>query len=148
MPYETDAQGILRSICYNIAPLQLGLFGVILTPTNAQALAKAGWTRKSVKDYIVENARAPRDHLQNFISSTRSHWSAEENPQEMISIFKNNLREIDQADPVQLYVVGGFGSWLGLASGGRITTEKIELPANWNTLVSKFKDSVPNYVFY
>ena len=48
----------------------------------------------------------------------------------------------------QLYVVGGFGSWMGMICGGAIATEKIELPANWGKLVEKYKDFVPTYVVY
>jgi len=50
--------------------------------------------------------------------------------------------------PIRIYVVGGFGSWLGLIAGGGLATEKVELPANWDKLVAKYKDIVPTYVMY
>ncbi len=63
MPYVIDDIGILKSICYNAAPLHIGIFGVLLTPSNAKALASKGWSKKAIKEYIIKNAIAPRDHL-------------------------------------------------------------------------------------
>ena len=50
-------------------------------------------------------------------------------------------------------VAGGPGAWFGLhksVGGGTLANEfvaqKIQLPKNWNALVEKYKDIVPNYV--
>ena len=143
-PYVTDDVGILKSICYNAAPLNMGIFGVLLTPSNAKALASRGWSKKAVKEYIIKNATAPRDHMSSYYSLTPAERE-KENPQDRLPIFQASPRE---PDPVQIYVVGGFGAHIGMVSGGRIATEKIELPAKWDKLVAKYKDMVPSYVRY
>lgn len=144
MPYVIDDMGILKSICYNTAPLHMGMFGVLLTPTNAKALASRGWTKKAIKEYIIQNALAPRDHLQSYYSLPPDQ-KMKQNPQDMLPLFQVSSRE---PDPIQIYVVGGFGSWMGMISGGSIATEKIELPAGWDKLVAKYKDMVPRYIRY
>jgi hypothetical protein len=144
MPYGTDDKGILKSIIYNAPPLHMGIFGVLLTPTNAKALASRGWTKKAVKEYILENARVPRERHQSFFIQSQNERETQ-NPQEPLPIFQVSLTE---REPIQLYVVGGFGSWMGLVSGGTISTEKIELPVKWNKLVEKYKDVVPSYLMY
>jgi hypothetical protein len=144
MPYGTDDIGILKSILYNAPPLHMGIFGVLLTPTNAQALASRGWTKKTVKEYILENARVPRERHQSFFAEPQAE-KEKQNPQDSLPIFRVSPTE---PDPIQLYVVGGFGSWIGLLCGGTISTEKIELPANWNELVEKYREVVPTYAMY
>ena len=141
MPYGTDDKGILTTILYNTMPLRMGIFGILLTPTNAKALASKGWTKKDIKAYIMENARVPRDRHPRY-------WAGDEDrgdSQESFPMFISSPRE---PDPIRIYVVGGFGSWLGLIAGGGIATEKVELPANWDKLVAKYKDIVPTYVMY
>jgi hypothetical protein len=52
---------------------------------------------------------------------------------------------------VQIIVAGGPGPcWIGLlkAFGGKGVTEKVELPANWDKLVEKYRDMVPIYARY
>ena len=41
------------------------------------------------------------------------------------------------------------GLMVGLATGAiGWLTKKVELPSNWDKLVAKYKDFVPNYVMY
>jgi hypothetical protein len=144
MPYGTDDTGILKSIIYNAPPLHMGIFGVLLTPTNAKALASRGWTKKKVKEYIIQNALVPRDRHQSFFIQEQNRQDRQ-SPQDLVPIFEAGAME---KDPIQLLVVGGFGSWMGMVSGGTISTEKIELPANWSKLVEKYRDIVPAYGMY
>jgi hypothetical protein len=148
MPYGTDDKGLLRTMIYNITPLRMGLTGIILTPVNAQALAKRGWSKKSIKDYVVENAQVPWSHHSGFYAPIFE--TGEELPvrkaDEPVPIIRKSQR---MPEPVQIYVFGGMGSWVGIVSGGGdLSTEKVELPANWDKLVKKYKDVVPNYVRY
>ena len=149
IPYNTDDRGILATIIYNAQPSRIGIFGILLTPTNAKALASRGWSKRDIKSYIVENTRIPWDHSQGYFTGTEELFSAGSrapvNPRDTVPIIR--VSPIDP-DPVQIYVVGGFGSWMGLMSGGRITTEKIELPPDWDNLVKKYKDIVPSYLMY
>jgi hypothetical protein len=147
MPYNTDDRGILASIIYNTPSLRMGVFSVLLTPTNANALASRGWSKKDIKSYIIENARVPFERSQGYwvtggdLRSRRAPIS----PNDTVPIFRVSPGD---NDAIQLLVVGGFGSWMGLTGGGRITTEKIELPADWDRLVKKYQDLVPNYFMY
>ena len=105
MPYVIDDLGILKGICYNAAPLHMGIFGVLLTPSNAKALASRGWSKKAIKEYIIKNATAPRDHMSSYYSLSPGE-RAKQNPQDRLPIFQVSPRE---PDPVQIYVLGGFG---------------------------------------
>ena len=56
-------------------------------------------------------------------------------------------------DWIRILVAGGAGNFIGLHTGGWVegmewATEKIELPVNWNKLVKKYKNIVPNYARY
>jgi hypothetical protein len=139
--YGTDDRGLLSTIIYNIVPGLMGGISLILTPTNARSLASRGWTKKAIKDYIVENARAPRDHFARYYGGAEDKGK----PQESVPIFTLSPR---QPDPIRIYVFGGMSSWTGLLSGGSGVTEKIELPTNWNKLVAQYKNIVPTYARY
>ena len=139
--YSTDDKGLLRTVVYNMVPGGMGPLYLMLTPTNARSLAKKGWTKKDIKDYIVENARLPRDHFARFYGGGEDKGD----PQESIPII--NLPP-GRPNPIQILVVGGMGSWVGLLSGGQTVIEKIELPANWDKLVAKYKNVVPTYARY
>jgi hypothetical protein len=144
MPYGTDDAGILKSIIYNAPPLHMGIFGVLLTPTNAKALASRGWTKKTVKAYILEHAIVPLERHQSYYAASQAEREKQD-PQDLLPIFQATPME---REPVQLYVVGGFGSWMGMVCGGTISTEKIELPAGWSKLVERYRDIAPSYMMY
>ncbi|MCX7912895.1 MAG: hypothetical protein N2506_08080, partial [Dehalococcoidales bacterium] len=63
MPFGTDAKGILATIVGSLTPARMGTLGIILTPTNAAALAGAGWTRQKIKEFIVEHAIVPEGYF-------------------------------------------------------------------------------------
>ncbi len=139
--YSTDDKGLLSTVVYNIAPGLMGGLGLILTPTNARSLASRGWTKKDIKDYIVENARAPRNHFARYYGGAEDKG----NPQDSVPIFTLSPR---QPEPIRIYVFGGMSSWIGLLSGLHFVTKKVDLPANWTKLVEKYKNVVPTYVKY
>jgi len=138
--YATDDKGLLSTVVYNMVPGGMGPLYLMLTPTNARSLAKKGWTKKDIKDYIVENARIPRGHSARFYGG-----GDQGDPQEFIPII---TLPPGRPNPIQIFVVGGMGSWVGLLSGGQRVTEKIELPANWDKLVAKYRNVVPTYARY
>jgi hypothetical protein len=50
---------------------------------------------------------------------------------------------------MKVFVTGGTGGDVNWLQGvGRWTAKKIVLPANWDTLVKKYRDIVPNYALY
>jgi hypothetical protein len=144
-PYGTDDQGLLKSIVYNIIPIRMGIQGVILTPNNAAALAKAGMTKRDIKEYVMQNSTVDWERYDKHSPDYKAP-SAKPAGQDLFRIVAPTRRA---PDPVQILVFGGYGSWLGLTNGGPdITLAKAELPANWDKLVKKYKDVVPAYAGY
>jgi hypothetical protein len=148
VPYGTDDKGLMTTVVTSITQGRMGLFALILTPTNAKSLASRGWTKKKIKDYIIENARFTVDYYSKF--SGGDGWLlSKDGPTDQRDshvIFRITQRE---PEPVQVYVFGGFGSWIGFLQGGpQPIIKKVELPANWNQLVAKYKNIVPSYVRY
>jgi hypothetical protein len=148
VPYGTDADGLLKTMIYNLTPCRMGLTGYILTPTNAASLAKKGWTKKSIKEWVIQNAKMPYDHDARFYGSAfdTAQKKLDLKATDMVPVIMVSQRS---PDPVQIYVFGGMGSWIGITSGGGdIRTEKAELPVAWGKLVKKYKDLVPSYFRY
>ena len=151
---------ILRNTCAQIRPTGgIGGSGLVLTPGAAKMLADAGWTKEQFHAYIVEYARQP---------AYLRRWK---NPIEWVGLEKGNVQAKlgDTAkflDPmasmplfifpetVRIIVAGGTKdeAWVVSFSGGGDyggwVTKKIELPANWDKLVKKYKDLVPTYARY
>jgi len=148
MPFGTDDKGILATIVGGVVPARMGSFAVLLTPTNAKSLADRGWTKKAVKEYIVKNTVIPVDYFSRLGLKTEGPFDRGNvtNPSFGPQIFHITPRD---PDPVQVFVFGGFGSWMGFIQGGPPPiTRKVELPKNWAQLVKKYRNMVPNYVRY
>jgi hypothetical protein len=140
-PYRSDDEGILRAIVNNAHHGQR--MTLILPPPHASALARAGWTKKDVKEFISEYARQS-----NMMAATTT-------------LFKGRI-PVNISDTVRIYrdpeyikiiVAGGPGAFIGHVVGGgatpgRKTTEKIQLPAKWGQLVEKYRNLVPTYIRY
>jgi hypothetical protein len=141
MPFGTDAEGILATVIGNIMPARMGQFILLLTPTHARTLAGAGWTKKALKEYIVKNSIVPEGYFEKLgLDGSKA------GPGGTRDIFRPDPRD---PDPVQVYVYGGFGSWMGFAQGGPLpVTRKAVLPKDWDNLVKKYKNIVPNYLRY
>jgi hypothetical protein len=150
VPYGTDDKGILTTIVTNVTQARMGLFAVLLTPAHVKSLASRGWTKKSVREYIMKNARLAVDYYSQFGAggSTPGAPYIKEGSDEADShvIFRSTDWD---PEPVQIYCVGGFGSWMGFLQGGpRPVTVKAELPKGWDKLVAKYRNIVPSYVRY
>jgi len=148
MPFGTDDKGILATIVGSIVPARMGSFAVLLTPTNAGSLANGGWSKKAVKDYIVENTIVPDDYFSRLGLKADKPFDRGNvtGPGRGPKIFYPNPRD---PDPARVFVFGGFGSWMGFIQGGPPPiTRKVELPANWAQLIKKYKNVVPTYARY
>jgi hypothetical protein len=148
VPFGTDDKGILGTVINSITPARMGVFGLVLTPAHAKSLADSGWTKKKIKEYIIENAHVPMDQLKQFGPGVRGSIFIDisEDQGDSFSIFRITQRD---PEPVQVYVFGGFGSWMGFLQGGpQPVMKKAELPGNWDTLVAQYKNIVPSYVRY
>jgi hypothetical protein len=124
MPVNTDAESLMQTIAEGLFPSTAGQSwtNVLLLPIHARTLADAGWSKKDMADYI--NLHARPGVAGDFVSPT------------------------DGKGDIRIIVCGGPGNWIVLTKGGRGLTKKIELPANWDKLVAKYKNLVPAYGRY
>jgi hypothetical protein len=154
-----NAKEILRNICHQIMPTGgIGGSAIIMTPAAAKLLAADSWTKKQVHSYIVEFARMPAyarrwmDPIQWYgfeRAGVVAKWGEAENVDPLASmplfIFPETVKIIvaggtlDEAWVVSYSGGGDYGGWV---------TKKIELPADWDKLVKKYKDIVPTYARY
>jgi hypothetical protein len=121
----TDDKGILSAVAQSVIGEGNAAFYLIIPPQYARTLADAGWTKKKIEDF--------------FVTAMPGRSDAEGGP--------NSYR----TRGVHIIVAGGPGPcWMGLlkAFGGKGVTQKIELPANWDKLVKKYKDIIPTYARY
>jgi hypothetical protein len=148
MPFYTDAKGILATVIGGLTPLRQGSLALLLTPNNAASLASAGWSKQAVIDFIIEKADVREGYythlgLPEGVVFDRGNVTG---PGTGPKLFYPSQRD---PEPVQVFVFGGFGSWMGFLQGGPSPiTKKAELPKNWAQLVKKYKNVVPNYLRY
>jgi hypothetical protein len=121
VPRGTDDRGILDTIKDRLGPYWRQVT-VLICPSHAATLAEAGWTTQSLIDEIKQF----RPEHQNV-----------------------GIGRLSGPDSVRIVVAGGPGAWIGLSQGvGRWVSRPIELPSNWDKLVRKYRDYVPNYLRY
>jgi hypothetical protein len=150
MPFSTDDKGILATIVGSVVPARQGAFAVLLTPNNARALAEGGFSRQSVKEFIIKNTVVPEGYYKRLGLDDSKPFDRGNvviaNTAEKNAIFNTSPRF---PDPVQVFVLGGFGSWMGFLQGGpEPMTMKVELPKDWAQLVKKYKNVVPTSARY
>jgi hypothetical protein len=148
-PYGSDAEGILRAVADHI--IRSMHYTIIFTPPHAKNLAREGWTKEDIKGFISEYARIPGSHFNNIpiIGGGRP------------GLYKGKIsaRDTDTVALIRdlrfirIMVGGGPGAFIAHTVGGGATpgkkqTQKIELPANWDKLVKKYKNIVPAYAKY
>ena len=152
MSYGSDDKGILSSVIYNIIPGVRGLFCFLLNPSHAKALASKGWSKKEIANFISEFANVPAYRNWEYWGAPKvpQKWRLATNPMDPIRILNN-------PDWIRVIVTGGPGNHIGLLTGGGAAakgeapggfdwvTKKVELPANWSTLVGKYTNLVPIY---
>jgi hypothetical protein len=148
LPFGTDDRGILATVLNSITPARMGLFALLLTPAHARSLASRGWTKRAIKDHIIENARIPAELLSEFGAvdggfADRRITASQGDPLAMFHLTPRT------PEPVQIYVFGGAGSWMGFLQGGPPPViKKVVLPANWDRMVAKYQKIIPTYVRY
>ena len=148
LSYKASAEGALDTIINTIPPSSGGMMVAMVNPTYAEYLADAGWTKQKIAQFVKENARCPAD----------KHWYHTINilPDELKPFIENKESVwplILGDDQISIIVSGKNSSYIALALGPflpyeRFVTKKVELPANWEKLVRKYKDIKPTYVRY
>lgn len=119
----------------------------ILCPEFANLLAKDGWTKKKLLDYIFEYNRQPASSIPLRWLKGNNHlpenFTLPMDPQESCRSFWTQDH--------MLLMVGGEGLGAGLLGGGDHggpACVKIELPEKWSELVKQYEDMVPHYQDY
>jgi hypothetical protein len=131
IPRDTNAKGFVETY----ASLNPGSMSCILiVPSHAKVLASEGWTKKKIKEFVLENSASPFPPVQG----------GQGTPIQPVTT---------GIDDLMIVVAGGPGAWIGLirSAGGwenSFVTKKIELPRNWDKLVAKYKNVVPTYSGY
>jgi hypothetical protein len=131
IPRDTNAKGFVETY----ASLNPGSMSCLLVvPSHARVLASEGWTKKRIKEFILENSAPPFPPVQGGQGTP-------------IQPTKTSI------DDLMIVVAGGPGAWIGLlrSAGGwdnSFVTRKIDLPRNWDKLVAKYKAIVSNYEGY
>jgi len=160
MGYGSDAKGILQRIIFH---LRRGQTTIIMNTQHAKALAEEGWTKREIAEFVTEYARVPAhshpmysqasptvETIQPEVPTIRASWQRMRppvNPNDSVRIIRN-------PDLIRIIVAGGpGGTGIAIANGGEgwvinWVTKKIELPANWDKLVAKYKNILPTYVRY
>jgi hypothetical protein len=139
VPKGTDAKGIAESMLA-MNPWSMSCFIVI--PSHAEILASEGWTKKSLKEFLLKGSENPMD----------SYRASQGDKTEARDILSKPPEAVD-TDSLMILVAGGPGAWTGLlrSVGGienEFVTVKINLPKNWDRLVKKYSNIVPNYARY
>jgi hypothetical protein len=131
IPRDTNAKGFVETY----ASLNPGSMSCLLVvPSHAKVLSGEGWTKRRVKEFVLENSAPPFPPVQGGQGTP-------------IQPTKASL------DDLMIVVAGGPGAWIGLlrSAGGwenSFVTRKIDLPRNWDKLVAKYKNIVPAYAGY
>jgi hypothetical protein len=131
IPRDTTAKGFVETY----ASMNPGSMSCLLVvPSHAKVLSSEGWTKKRIKEFILENSVSPFPPVQGGqgtpIQPTKPSF-----------------------DELMIVVAGGPGAWIGLlrSAGGwenNFVTRKIDLQRNWDKLVAKYKNVVPAFVGY
>jgi hypothetical protein len=131
IPRDTNAKGIVETFA-SMNPGSMSCLVVI--PSHARMLANEGWTKKKVKEFILQNSAPPFPPVQGGQGTPIQPTTP-------------------SIDDLMIVVAGGPGAWMGLlrSAGGwenSFVTKKIDLPRNWEKLVAKYKNLVPTYAGY
>lgn len=148
-PYSADAEGILRAVMDN---MPRGMrYTVIFTPPHAKNLAREGWTKGDIKEFISEFKRISGSQFNSMpvIGGFKPGlFKGRITPQET-----DTIPVIRNPEYIRIIVAGGPGAFIAHAVGGGATpgkkqTQKIELPENWDSLVARYKNVVPTFAKY
>ena len=121
VPRGTDDQGIIDTIRDRLGKSWRQVT-VLMCPSHAATLAESGWTPERLIEEI-QKTRPP--------------------------VPPNGIGRLSSSDGARVVVAGGPGAWIGLVLGvGRWVSRPIEVPANWDRLVRKYREYVPNYLRY
>jgi hypothetical protein len=143
---DGDSKGIIRG-------LMAGLTGpgvFTLEPGQAQILARDGWSKKDVKEFLCEYARIPAARSPSYTGRQVGAAPVQKIKQLAPLEPDETVRILRSPDLIKLVVAGGTHGAIGVFTGGlrKAIVKKVELPANWDKLVKKYSGIVPTYELY
>jgi hypothetical protein len=143
---DGDSKGIIRGMMAGLTGP--GVF--TLEPGQAQILARDGWTKKDVKEFLCEYARIPAAKSSAYTGRQTSAAPVQKIKQLAPLEPDETVRILRSPSMIKLVVAGGTHGAIGMFTGGLRGTiiKKAELPANWNKLVKKYSGVVPSYELY
>jgi hypothetical protein len=140
-----DIKGILNGMVNSLKTRTGWSPCLMISPIRAEALGKAGWTKKDVKVFLSENVILP------YLPESERAGLAREDSLVRQSPFNpgDPVRLLRNIEDIMIFIAGGDWPGAGAVITGRgKTTVKIELPANWNKLIARYKNLVPTYALY
>ena len=155
IPSQTNAEGIAASLSA-MGPRSLS--ALIVIPDHARIFSSEGWTKQRVREYIIQSAASSAAASAKRPASAKPAASGAATGANPVTPGAPAAKSARRGGPLAdedfiVVVAGGPGVWHGLhqSAGGfenSFVSKKIELPSNWDKLVAKYKNLVPNYVTY
>lgn len=158
MPYLAD--GVAKETGWEIAFTQGGLTHgtlrpvLIISPILAETIAKAGWSKKDVKQYLYDHARMAAWRVEEYaerwtefkigslkhqvmLGNLPRDFAESDNPQRMVPIVvdPDDFMVLVSGDPLRTNAYAfSHNGYLGFP-----TARKIELPGNWTERIASLK---------
>jgi hypothetical protein len=109
---------------------------LVLGPEHAQSIAKAGWSKRDVQQFVFERAVIPYETL----TALRRHID----PTKLVDTPKGKgVPMFARPDCLKVIVVGGPGKHSAYINSGhtkRVFTKKVVLPKDWASLVDRYRE--------
>jgi hypothetical protein len=110
---------------------------LVLCPEHADSIAKRGWTKRDVQQFLFEKSKIPHETLallRRRVEPFQISSSSDERP--MVPMFLT-------PEKIKIIVAGGPGKHSAYMNTGhtkRIITKKILLPRRWNELLDRYRE--------
>jgi hypothetical protein len=145
-PYGSDATGILDAVVDN---LPRGMrYTIVFTPPHARNLAREGYSKQKVKEYLAANKVVTAARMRRMQSGRPAQVQGDIPPGDEAPV-----PQIGDPRFIRVIVGGGPGAFIAHLAGGGATPgkkeiQKIDLPKGWEKLVAKYRNVVPTYAKY
>jgi hypothetical protein len=109
---------------------------LVLCPEHAQSIARAGWTKKDIQQFVFEHSSLPYQKLKALrrrIDASKLRAGSEG---ETVPMF-------ERPDGLKIIVAGGPGKHSAYINSGhtkKVITRKIAFPAGWSKLVERYQE--------
>ena len=132
----------------DLQPGRGGMTAFLLTPTHADILARAGWSKQRVKNFVAEYGRVPAYRHRAWYDDSMAYGRPFMTPFNAT----DTMSVISHPKYIEIVVCGGGGAFMGIlcssANNETFVHKKITLPKNWSKLVAKYRVWVPAYERY